>query len=194
MQVQKEELRQNILDAAKQEFIAKGYENSSMRLIAKKANTTLGNLYHYFDGKEDILTVLLAPALQNLELFCEEHLEQNEEFHSIEDIVKALDEIGSDIERTELNYVLDDTLLILFDLKTTHFVEVREAFLKKCKAHMQFHLKIKDQDSKYLDIIVNMFVDCIRHVLIEQKNPEEARAEFMKVFRLLCTGIIAIDE
>ena len=35
MQVKKEDLRQQILEAAKQEFLDKGYENSSMRVIAK---------------------------------------------------------------------------------------------------------------------------------------------------------------
>ena len=65
MQVKKEDLRQQILEAAKQEFLDKGYENSSMRVIAKKANTTMGNIYHYFDNKEALLTTLLDPVIEN---------------------------------------------------------------------------------------------------------------------------------
>ena len=48
MQVKKEDLRQQILEAAKQEFLDKGYENSSMRVIAKKANTTHGEYLSLF--------------------------------------------------------------------------------------------------------------------------------------------------
>ncbi|WP_416327791.1 TetR/AcrR family transcriptional regulator [[Eubacterium] hominis] len=193
MQVQKEELRLQILEAAKQEFLAKGYENSSMRTIAKKANTTLGNIYHYFQNKEDLLNTLLTPAVQNLEIFAKEHLDQKEEYHSFEEIELAFHEIDDNIDQTIFQYLMDERLLILFDLKTTRFVDVREDFIARCKKHMQFHLKLND-DSKYLEIITEMFIHCIRHILLEQKNPKDAKKEFMKVFRMLCTGITSIEE
>ena len=59
---------------------------------------------------------------------------------------------------------------------------------------MKFHMKMENDESGYLDIVTNMFVDCIRHVLEEKKNPEETRQEFMKVFRMLCTGLVTIKK
>lgn len=194
MQVKKEDLRQQILEAAKQEFLDKGYENSSMRVIAKKANTTMGNIYHYFDNKEALLTTLLDPVIENLNHLAEEHFVQDDPNYSIDDVEEAFDLINTQIELTEFRYLMDECLLILFDLKTTHYVALREAFMEKARDHMKFHMKMENDESGYLDIVTNMFVDCIRHVLKEKKNPEETRQEFMKVFRMLCTGLVTIKK
>ena len=194
MQVKKEELRQQILEAAKQEFLDKGYENSSLRVIAKKAHTTMGNIYHYYANKEALLTALLDPVIANLDCLAQEHFVQDEQNYTIQDIEEAFDLINTQIEVTEFRYLMDDRLLILFDLKTTHFVELREAFMEKARKHMKYHMKMENEESGYLDIVVNMFVDCIRHVLEEKKNPEETKQEFMKVFRMLCTGMVTIKK
>ena len=61
-QVLKEESREMILDAAKDEFMEKGFKESSMRRIAQKSRMTVGNLYRYFKNKEDLLEVIVAPA------------------------------------------------------------------------------------------------------------------------------------
>lgn len=61
-QVLKEESRELILEAAKDEFMENGFKESSMRRIAQKSKMTVGNLYRYFKNKEDILEVIVAPA------------------------------------------------------------------------------------------------------------------------------------
>lgn len=66
MQIQKEEIRNSILEAAKEEFLTAGYRNSSMRTIAEQAGTTPGNIYAYFSGKEDLLDSIVVPTLDEL--------------------------------------------------------------------------------------------------------------------------------
>ncbi len=66
-QILKEELRKQILEAGKQEFLQKGYDDASLRDIAKKAHTTVGNLYRYFRNKEDINKQIVEPCLLSLE-------------------------------------------------------------------------------------------------------------------------------
>lgn len=45
----------DILQAAVNEFVEKGYENASMEAIAARAGLTKGGLYHHFGSKEEIL-------------------------------------------------------------------------------------------------------------------------------------------
>ena len=195
MQVKKEELYYSILQAAKDEFIDKGYENSSLRTIAKKAHTTIGNIYHYFVNKEALLAALMDPVTLNLQKLTEIHLAEEKDFHSVEELDQVLCQMEvSPFDATELKYLMDDRLLILFDLKTTQYVAIREEFMNRMKHHMAFHLRMKHEESYYLDIIANMFVGCIRHVLLERKKPEEAKQEFMKVFRMLCAGIVNRED
>lgn len=62
-----------ILQAALQCFLAKGFHRTSMRDIAQAAGVSLGNLYNHFPGKEAIILAVavaeseeLAPLLQRL--------------------------------------------------------------------------------------------------------------------------------
>jgi AcrR family transcriptional regulator len=52
---QKEERREQILDAALSVFAQKGFSGSSMRDIAREVGVTEGLLYHYFESKEQLL-------------------------------------------------------------------------------------------------------------------------------------------
>ena len=51
MQVLKDEVRANILSAAKKLFYERGYNNASIRGIAKNSGITVGNVYRYFENK-----------------------------------------------------------------------------------------------------------------------------------------------
>lgn len=44
-----------IIDAATECFIKKGFHQTSMRDIAKQAGISLGGIYRYFEGKNDII-------------------------------------------------------------------------------------------------------------------------------------------
>ncbi len=65
-QVLKETQRNNILNAAKHEFSENGIKATSMRSIARKANMTVGNLYHYYSSKNDILNAVISPVITQL--------------------------------------------------------------------------------------------------------------------------------
>ena len=45
----------NVLEAAINEFVEKGYENASMESIASRSGLTKGGLYYHFKSKDDIL-------------------------------------------------------------------------------------------------------------------------------------------
>ena len=50
-----EQTKALILDAALQIFNERGYEETTMRAIAKKAGVSLGNAYYYFGSKEHLI-------------------------------------------------------------------------------------------------------------------------------------------
>lgn len=55
-----EEKKGRIEDAAKQLFIKQGFHATSMRDIAGRAGTSLGNLYNYYRTKEEILESIIG--------------------------------------------------------------------------------------------------------------------------------------
>lgn len=66
MQVQKDEIRSKILEAALDEFLVAGYSQSSMRNIAAQAGITVGNIYSYFSGKEDLFESVVSEVVEQL--------------------------------------------------------------------------------------------------------------------------------
>ena len=60
MQIPKDNIRNNILKAAENIFLEKGYSKTSMREIAAKSNVVLSNIYNYF--KSLPCTTILASS------------------------------------------------------------------------------------------------------------------------------------
>lgn len=55
-----------IQSAAMEVFCSKGYQNATMREIAKRANVSKGTLYLYYKSKEDLYVGLVVPFLKDL--------------------------------------------------------------------------------------------------------------------------------
>src|SRR5882757_6054613 len=60
--------RQDILGAARTEFAARGYENTSMRAIARSAGVNSALLHHYFGTKDQLFLAALDFPLQPRDL------------------------------------------------------------------------------------------------------------------------------
>ncbi len=66
MQFQKEDIRESILAAAREEFSEKGFEKASIRTITAKAKTAKSNLYNYFKDKNDLFCAVLEPTVAEI--------------------------------------------------------------------------------------------------------------------------------
>lgn len=70
------DMARHIRTVARQEFMQRGVRKTSMRAIASKAGIGLGSIYHYYEGKEDLLCAVLQPLLDfvaNSPEFYQEH-------------------------------------------------------------------------------------------------------------------------
>jgi AcrR family transcriptional regulator len=63
MQYAKDEIRGRIIDAARAEFLKKGFERASIRTITARAKTSKSNLYNYFQDKDRLFYAVLEQTL-----------------------------------------------------------------------------------------------------------------------------------
>jgi AcrR family transcriptional regulator len=63
---EKKELREEILDAARELFVREGFENVSMRKIAEKIEYSPTTIYLYFQDKADLLDCICEETLVRL--------------------------------------------------------------------------------------------------------------------------------
>ena len=59
---------EKLMECAKEEFLANGYENASLRIIAEKAGSSKGAIYIRYPDKESLYRSLVQPAADG---FCE---------------------------------------------------------------------------------------------------------------------------
>jgi AcrR family transcriptional regulator len=64
--------RQRILDAATTLFAEHGYAGTSMRDLAQHLGMTSSALYYHFPAKEELLSALVGPVLDDLDRFAEQ--------------------------------------------------------------------------------------------------------------------------
>jgi AcrR family transcriptional regulator len=63
---EKEELRQEIMEAARELFVKEGFDNVSMRKIAEKIEYSPTTIYLYFQDKGDLLDCIVEETLLSL--------------------------------------------------------------------------------------------------------------------------------
>lgn len=61
------ETKNKLLVAARKEFLAKGYERASLRVMSKDAGFTAGLIYSYFKNKDDLFNAVTGEVEVNIE-------------------------------------------------------------------------------------------------------------------------------
>ncbi len=61
-----------ILDSAKKEFLAHGFEKASLKAICEDAGVTTGALYKRYKGKEDLFCTVVADTVEALDDFVDQ--------------------------------------------------------------------------------------------------------------------------
>lgn len=86
MAKQIEGVSERILDAAKAEFLDKGYTDASLRSIAAAADTSTNSIYVRFGDKEGLFSAIVEPALSQM---TERFLKIQETFHRMDRAAQA---------------------------------------------------------------------------------------------------------
>ena len=63
-----------VLAAAREEFLAYGFEKASMRRVGERGGLTAAGLYRHCRDKADLFDLLAAPAVRQLNVWMEDHL------------------------------------------------------------------------------------------------------------------------
>ena len=156
MQIQKENIRKELIKVAKEEFFARGFKDSSMRIIAKKAGVGLSNIYNYFNSKDEIFCEVLAPVLCAFKKMNEDHNRpENISLNVFTDDVfqrKMIDDFMQLI-----NHYRPELKLLLFYAQGSSLENFREEFTEKnTEIGLEYLQKMKEK-YPYLNSMVSTF-------------------------------------
>ena len=107
---------ERILDAARAEFLDKGYTDASLRAIAAAADTSTNSIYVRFGDKEGLFSAIVEPALSGM---TERFLRIQEAFHHLDRTVQSSRvaewEDGGTMELVDYMYDHLDEFRLLLD-------------------------------------------------------------------------------
>jgi TetR/AcrR family transcriptional regulator, cholesterol catabolism regulator len=142
MQIQKEDIRKVILKVAREEFLEKGFKDTSLRTIAEKADVGLSNIYNYFANKDELFKAILSDLQNTLEKVMVEH----NSIESIETYVDNTEEYG----QIQFNMFLslienyrDDFKLLFFKSAGSSLENYREECIERFSI----------QGKQYIDLV-----------------------------------------
>ena len=175
-----------IVKNAKKEFLEKGFEKASMRVIAKNSNLTVGALYRHFDTKEAMFSYLVEPVFEEFRKDCinmtELAVKALENF-AVEDFHK--DSIRSDIRLLEYIYKNLDEFKLMFNCSSgTKYENIRSMiidfevdmsriFLNKLK---QIGVPINKISDEQMRIFYSMALNPLFEVIAKEYSYEDAKA------------------
>ncbi|MBB6217377.1 AcrR family transcriptional regulator [Anaerosolibacter carboniphilus] len=179
MQVQKEEVREALINKAADEFFQHGFEKASIRRIAKAAGTTIGNFYNYFQNKEELFYTITTPVYENfIDLFSDHHQEQVEHGIHLEiskDLRNKIHEAMKGFDKA-----FSKGLVILIDgSKGTKYEHVREEILVFITVHFENHLKVVSESAQrqfhpyFSRAIASGFLDGLLDILKKEYSKSE---------------------
>lgn len=167
----RENSKELIIRAGKQEFLKYGYKGASLRNICKQAGVTTGAFYFQFENKEQLLDEILRPVITYFSAMVQKSTMEGFEGES--------SSADGDEQMLEMlwNYKEECQILLEGTAGTAYekvFEELQEGLRQ---GFLLFFGKygISDVDEKLLDVIVRMRVESYLTIIRKEYTLEETK-------------------
>lgn len=182
MQVLKDDIRRRILDAARSQFTNHGFANTLMKDIASDAEMTVGNLYRYFSGKDDLFVAVVTPAIAAIDdLIASIKPPESEKTSDFNQFQQTIVERVLHLflhHKTELQILLNGSTNSSLENMRHHVVE---ALSQKIKHHVLELFPFASKNNElmiFFELLAHAYIGSIEDILLHigpQQNPEKTR-------------------
>lgn len=192
------EKRKKLIEAAKKEFLEKGYNKASLRKICSDAGVTTGALYFFFENKEDLFSSIVNPPLIQLKKMVEEHFKEDRAFLSN---INSMD-LGN-LDHSDLSDILvdhiyknyDSFLLLLSGSKEDALENAIDEFvdlMEKSTMAMVSDSKFYTYDPFMTHWMAHTTVDSVVHVIKHEKDVKKAKERIQSIMNYLVIGWVKL--
>lgn len=196
MQVVKDNTRKLLLNTARKAFLQKGYKAVSMREISKLSGIGLSNIYNYFSSKDELLTVVLRPLLNEMDRMLERHNKPGglslDIFTSEEYIRSSLNEIM----RIVTNYHQEIKLLFLYS-QSSMYQDYLDKWIDRCtetsieymQGMRECHPELNTDISRFfLRYTSSCWIDMMKETALHEELSHEETERFLNEYVRYVTG------
>ncbi len=188
------EKRGLLIEAAKKEFLEKGYNKASLRGICAKAGMTTGALYFFFDGKEDLYhTIVDGPVKELHEMIIKHFMEDRETMKDIHCIDECLVD-HKDVSDMFLDFIYenyDSFQLLLSGSKEGELESYLDGFVQIAEKNSATMIELApgfQLEPFMTHWMSHVTVDAFVHVIKHEKDKEKAKKLMGNIMNYLVRG------
>jgi len=191
MQYLKDEVRNSIVEEALKEFKELGYKGTSIRSIAKNSKTSVGNIYKYFNSKEDIYENLIGSVYYKLMDYIKQfdQVELNEKAEAIffglmEKILEIFNESS-----TEISILLNKSDGSKYENCKSNFVHFITRIVTET---MKYELSLQEKqlkDNFIIYLVSNSLVESVAIILEKREDIIEVRRLILNLIDIFFTDM-----
>ena len=185
VQVLKDELRHKILLESEHLFLQRGYDRTSLQMIADKVNISKSNLYHYFKNKEELFYELTDSAADGLKRMILR-------FRSMRfDLNMDAQEFRMLLTEEVLSLLLAEKyglLLIMEQANGTRYENLRPVMIELIASKIVPMLADEENSPMMAQIMARNLVDGTVHILKNRVRPSEVQCRTESADYLSHTG------
>ena len=170
MQYLKDEIKNSIISAALDEFEKKGFNDASIRTIARNAGIAAGNLYRYFNSKEELFNYIMEPVSERFTalIFSDFKADAN----NVPVLADVMDKIMSfyDKDSREFMILLDKSEGSVYQNLKENLISLIE---KRMKEELKPKLKAEGiviADEFIFHVLASMLVEGVLRILKQDKE------------------------
>ena len=190
--------RELLIEAAKKEFLEKGYNKASLRNICAQAGVTTGALYFFFENKADLYSAIVDPPLNGLKQILYGHFEEDIKEMSRIDSLDDVEMDHSMISDAIVGYIYDNYdcfMLLLTSSENTTYENVVDEFvemLDRSIPMMMKPLKGYKCDEYMSHWMAHISIDAFIHVIKHEKDVKKAKKRLRDILNYLVMGWVQL--
>ena len=192
------EKRKLLIEAAKKEFLEKGYNKASLRKICANAGMTTGALYFFFENKEDLFSSIVDPPVEELKQMIFEHFKEDRDFLGRLNTMDLGDLDHSDMAELVVDHIYknyDAFILLLSGSKEDALEERIDEFvelMERSTAMMVSESRFYTIDPFMTHWMAHTTVDSVVHVIKHEKDLKSAKKRIQSIMNYLVIGWVKL--
>ena len=158
-----------------------------MRTIAKKANTTLGNIYNYFENKEALLDAVIGDIPEKINAMIEKHQEFPVGAFTKDNYLAIIGDILPEV--FPLDLLMSKGIVILLEgCEGTKYTAQRDRLLKLFSEHLAEHLRLP-HDNNLSAAMLTGTIAAFLSIAKSNKSLEERKQDLYDYIVTLAFGL-----
>jgi AcrR family transcriptional regulator len=188
------EKRDLLIQAAKAEFLEKGYNKASLRSICAKAGMTTGALYFFFENKEDLYYEITGSAKQKLIKLIQNHIAKDKDaMQHITDVNELFFDhsVETDMFIDCIYNDYDSFMLIFSGSKEGELEKCVDEFVKlteESSTDLMNAVPSMEPDPFMSHWIAHTIVDSFVHVVTHEPDLEKAKVKMRFILNFIVQG------